>query len=534
MRPRFPFPFVRALLALGACASSASATVATDLCPPTADPCIVNTALTIDPGSIIDLGGRALQFGSAARVAVGVGTVSISAGPVRLLPGARITGGAGVGGTNFEIVSSGSISLEGSGSTKSRIDVSAEAIAGAVTLHATTGITISGDIVSDGRDQDADGGLIVLDTAAGDVGVTGALSVKGGSLSGGGSIFVSAGGNIDLAQIIDVSGGDFGGGEVDAAAGGNVIVRQDVLAGGGGFSGDGGSLSIDAGGTATILGTFKGPAAGDSEDGGGTGGDVEINADNDVVVSGQMQLTGGFPDGEGGTFFVQSGGSFTHTAAIQLLGNGIDGCGGSMDVSAARDVTLARIEVSGGSCGAGDVTVQALGTVTVGGLISGDSTVGLGSGGVISLQGRDVITNEVIRANGGSMGLGGSDRPAGLQRDGQPAERDPDQRRRRRRQHRAGERPGHHPRQAPDRGRGGQRRPVSRSGAAADHHRRGDAGHRAGAQPGPATVPGRDRGVRGRDARYRRAVRRWEQHVVRRLQRQLPHRELRQRPRRVR
>ena len=112
-------------------------------------------------------------------------------------------------------------------------------------------------------------------------------------------------------------------------------------------------------------GTFEGEAAGDSEEGGGTGGDVEINADGDVQVSGQMQLTGGFPDGEGGTFFVQAGGSFTQTAAIQMLGNGIDGCGGEMDVSAGRDISLDRIDVSGGSCGAGDVTIEGLGTVTV-------------------------------------------------------------------------------------------------------------------------------------------------------------------------
>jgi len=387
--------------------SPALATVATDLCPPAADPCVVNTTLTIAPGSVIDLGTRALQFGSASRVTVGAGQASISAGPVRFLPGARITGDATVGNSTLEITSSGNISLEAVGSTKSRIDMSAELIAGSITLNAAGGITVAGDIISAGRDQDADGGLILLDAMAGDVTVTGALSAPGGSLAGGGSVFVMATGNIDLGQIVDLSGGDFGGGDLEADASGNVIVRQDVLAGGGGFSGDGGSLSIDAGGTATVLGTFEGEAAGDSEDGGGSGGDVEIVADGDVVVNGQMQLTGGFPDGEGGTFFVQSGGSFRHTAAITLLGNGIDGCGGSMDVSTARDVTLARIDVGGGSCGGGDLTVQALGTLTVGGLITGDSTVGFGGGAIILLNGRDIVTSEVVRANGGDMGPGG-------------------------------------------------------------------------------------------------------------------------------
>src|SRR4030095_5046715 len=90
--------------------SPALATVATDLCPPAADPCVVNGTLTIAPGSVIDLGTRALQFGSASRVTIGVGTASISAGPVRFLPGARVTGDAGVGGSTLEVTSSGSIS----------------------------------------------------------------------------------------------------------------------------------------------------------------------------------------------------------------------------------------------------------------------------------------------------------------------------------------------------------------------------------------------------------------------------------------
>src|SRR5262249_9617352 len=46
-----------------ALAHPASATVPDDLCPAAQDPCIVNTALTLTPGSVIDLGGRALQFG---------------------------------------------------------------------------------------------------------------------------------------------------------------------------------------------------------------------------------------------------------------------------------------------------------------------------------------------------------------------------------------------------------------------------------------------------------------------------------------
>src|SRR5262249_13540825 len=107
-----------------ALAPRASATVPDDLCPAAQDPCIVNTALTLTPGSVIDLGGRALQFGPAARVTVGPGQVQILAGPVALLGGARITGATGVAPSTLEIDSTGSIVLQAIGSTRSRIDVS--------------------------------------------------------------------------------------------------------------------------------------------------------------------------------------------------------------------------------------------------------------------------------------------------------------------------------------------------------------------------------------------------------------------------
>src|SRR5262245_52797875 len=176
------------VLLLAAGASPALATVATDFCPLAADPCVVNTTLTIAPGSVIDLGTRALQFGSAARVTVGVGSASISAGAVRVLAGPRVTGDATVGNSRREITLTGNISVEAIGSTKSRIDMSAELIAGTITLHADGGITVAGDIAAAGRDQDADGGLIMLEAAAGDVAVGGSLAAQGGSLSGGGSI----------------------------------------------------------------------------------------------------------------------------------------------------------------------------------------------------------------------------------------------------------------------------------------------------------------------------------------------------------
>jgi cysteine-rich repeat protein len=384
------------------------ATVPNDLCPAGADPCVVNTTITLTPGSVIDLAGRALQLGTAARVTIGAGQVQILAGSVSLLAGARLTGATGVAPSTLEIDSTGSITLQAIGSTRSRIDVSNSVNGGgAITLNAGGAITAAGDIVADGTGTEASGGTIMLTSSAGGVFVSGSLSSSGGSDAGGGLISVFAqgqGAKIDVAQPVDLSGGEFDGGELDLVASGDVIVRQDINVSGGGLSGSGGTVFISAGGTATLLGNIDGTAAGSSSEGGGDGADVEIDGNQDVVVNGMVDVTCGFPDGSGGTFSSTVGGNFTQTQKITLLGNGVDACGGEMDVTAGRDISLVQIEAGGGSCGGGDVFMQGLGRLTAGAAIHADGGPGDGGGdgGTVDLEGRDVVTNDVVRANAGT------------------------------------------------------------------------------------------------------------------------------------
>jgi cysteine-rich repeat protein len=402
MRTLTALVFLSSLLA----STSSRATVADDLCPAGADPCIVNTTITLSPGSVIDLAGRALQLGAAARVTVGAGQVQILAGPVTLLAGARITGATGVAASSLEIDSTGSITLQAIGSTRSRIDLSNPVNGeGAITLNAQGAITAAGDIVADGTGTEASGGTIMLTSSAGDCFVTGSLSSNGGSDAGGGFISVMVqGGKIDVAQPVDLSGGEFDGGEVDLIASGDVIVRQQINVSGGGLSGSGGTVFISAGGTATLLGNIDGTAAGSAAEGGGDGADVEIDANQDVVVNGPVDVTCGFPDGSAGTFFSTVGGNFTQTQKITLFGNGVDACGGEMDVNAGRNIALVQIEASGGSCGGGDVSAQGLGTTNASAAIHADGGPGDGGGdaGTIDLEGRDVVTNDVLRANAGT------------------------------------------------------------------------------------------------------------------------------------
>ena len=58
------------LLVLAALPARVSlATVASDLCPATANPCVVSSAKTVTPGSTLDLGSRALDVRAGAASA---------------------------------------------------------------------------------------------------------------------------------------------------------------------------------------------------------------------------------------------------------------------------------------------------------------------------------------------------------------------------------------------------------------------------------------------------------------------------------
>src|SRR5262249_18883610 len=99
-----------------------------------------------------------------------------------------------------------------------------------------TGITVTGDLIADANTPDGSGGTITLVTVAGDVMVSGSLSVQGGSNADGGSIFIQAAGKVDLSQVVDISGGDFGAGELDITAGGAAFVRRGINCAGGAAS----------------------------------------------------------------------------------------------------------------------------------------------------------------------------------------------------------------------------------------------------------------------------------------------------------
>src|SRR5437763_3812030 len=69
------------------------ASTASDLCSPSANPCTVSTAQTVDPGSTLDFGSRQLDIAPTGSITIPSGQLTILAGSVRLETHGRILGG---------------------------------------------------------------------------------------------------------------------------------------------------------------------------------------------------------------------------------------------------------------------------------------------------------------------------------------------------------------------------------------------------------------------------------------------------------
>ncbi len=97
------------LLALAALpARLVFATVASDLCPATADPCVVSTAKAIAPGSTLDLGSRALDVRAGGSLSVSSGLMTILGGSVRVESGGALLGSSPQAtGASIKVMTSG-------------------------------------------------------------------------------------------------------------------------------------------------------------------------------------------------------------------------------------------------------------------------------------------------------------------------------------------------------------------------------------------------------------------------------------------
>src|SRR5215831_10172326 len=129
VRPQ-PFLFILTAALLLPC--RVLATTAADICPPAATVCIVDRGRAIDPGSILDFGERPLILRRGVSLDVGPGDLTVSAASLTLEPGAGLLARglrAGPRGGGITVTTTGDIRLQASGTSRSRLDVSAEQVA---------------------------------------------------------------------------------------------------------------------------------------------------------------------------------------------------------------------------------------------------------------------------------------------------------------------------------------------------------------------------------------------------------------------
>ena len=427
--------FVAVALPLGLVPRPATAAVssATDLCPASANPCVVTGDLTVNPNTTLDLGGRALDLRPGASLSFTSGTLAIRAGSVRLEAAASILGSAPNDSfPSLSIITTGDIRVEASGSTKGKVDLGGPASGGVITLAALGVIQIDGLLLAKSTQVSSFGGSINLlgvcvggphdgTSCVGDIPECGDVTTHGTCTGGdraiqgsanvsspdeGGDVTVSAPqGSITVGGMgINASGGEDGGGTIDLEAGGNVTTGAPLNVNGGGLSGDAGSVTVMANGSVSIGDSVTGNAAGSVTEGGGSGADIEITAvAGSISVTAPISADSGIPDGSGGQVCLTAGTDILQTALVSAAGRGTEGTGGDLEPDAGRNLTLGPIDVSGGIGGGGTVFADAGAQATVQGQMNGDG------GGMFQVVAATIVVTGKVHADAlSSDDLGGS------------------------------------------------------------------------------------------------------------------------------
>jgi cysteine-rich repeat protein len=268
-------------------------------------------------------------------------------------------------------------------------------VSSAVTITAGSVIDVGARelrVTSNGNMNVGDGTMMIL---AGFLNVEtgGQIRARGSASLAGGSIAVRAG-RATIAGTADVSGTP--GGSITFDLDGAAEVAGQIRASSLSRDESGGTIRIDAA-SAVVSGSLV--ATGGTED--ALGGDVEVNTDGDLRLTGSIDVSG--PDG--GSVVLEAGALggagnlvLAPTVSINADGENQGGFGGTVDLTAVGDGTSTGL-----------LTLE--GDVTADGATAGEE-VGGGSGGCINLSatgrisGRDKGSNLGVKG-GGPDGDGG-------------------------------------------------------------------------------------------------------------------------------
>jgi hypothetical protein len=379
------------LLLLSTLLVGAAVPAAAQLPCPAGDPCFINSTVTI-PVGVYDIRPRSLVVGNRTITVSGAGELKILAANVTIQPGGRFVATGTDGNTTVTLDATGTIDLQSQGTSKSRIDVSGNFGGGTINLLAVGNVTVNGTLVANATNLAGFGGPITLRSETGSITVTGdpseGIKSFGNAQGGGGAITMDALlGSIAVSTQLVAKGGDCGSCEVSLTAGGNVTTTAqgliDLRASG---IGDGGYLSVSAGGDVNLAGNILANGSSDEMEG-GAGGDILISAIGSITVGGRIELNGAGQD------------------AVSSNGISVDGDGGSLDVSASGNIQMngPMFGLSKGFGQGDEFSFDALGNVTLAAEIDlashnfgGDVTV-LSDSGIVTVSAR-VRTTSIIDA----------------------------------------------------------------------------------------------------------------------------------------
>jgi cysteine-rich repeat protein len=359
-------------------------------CPAGTGPCTIsqNKTFQIDDGCILDFSSRTVTINgtldiNSGNVTLKAGTLTVSSTGLIDGRGTQSTPPGNRGGM-ITIQATGAVTVQKGIGTKG-INVSANETAGVISIVAGGTVTVAGSLVASQllTSTVADGGSISIQSDGDIVSQVGSIiSATGGSqaAAGGGEVDLTAGGQINLGDKIDVSGSQ--GGALNLCSGGVAVTRK-LSANGTGDAGGGGTVNITAGTGVQVLDQIL--AEGNISTmmaGGGPGGVVTIAAQfGDLMITGDISAAGALPDGVGGEVDLMSQGNTAvqSSASVSAKSNGAQGCGGFLCILAnLQFINGGMLDASGGLAG-GEIDAYAGTDMMLGG--SGVDISGRGAGG---------------------------------------------------------------------------------------------------------------------------------------------------------
>jgi len=393
----------------------------------TGDPCVVTSNWEFAGDCAMDFEMRNLVVRGKNLVAPGA-NFRISAGSVKLeksgssTPLISVRGGTSSRGGNLEIVSFSFIDFSGTADASG-------VPGGNITMTAVGDITVAGLVKSNGLTIDAGGGNITI-TAGQDLFQTGGVEADGGALDSGGNIALGAKRNLVSTKTVSARGGEFSGGWLSFTAGDDVTISDDLDASSGSGGGDGGWIDIMAGadgnggekpgGATTISGTaiinLTPSNTGTGADAwAGDGGDLFIDAGGDLYIGPAVKIKnwGAAPDGSGGDVLMLTGdliideigpldGNMNIEGEIVNTGQGSSSGAGDVTLSAGRDLTVGKVDVSSGWL-AGDFSADAGGNVNLTAQVLATGGGSDGDGGAIDVTAGLAAMGAVVVGSGANL-----------------------------------------------------------------------------------------------------------------------------------